>query len=610
MAKIWSSLFGGGGEAQPESRLSLTDYANQYFTYKNNGYPVYPSGGYAKDIESIEHDFESYVADAYKSNGVVYACMVARARLFTQPRFQWQKMNKGRPGDLFGTPELGVLEEPWRDAGTMDLLNRAITHVDLSGNHYAVRERNRIRVLRPDWVDVILTSPPEEAVESDIAGWRYRPGGTTDRLVSFVDLAPTLLSTVGVRPPEWMQGHAFMGPDEAAPRTNVVQIIAININGLDGARAPKAPVDPGAHDGGDAREDASHGGDPAGGGDPPQVGSDGEPQGDAPLRFANDVAIPFKMALKDQINVELKRPGPAKGVQQRVEREIVPALNRRILGLKEDDPQLQNFARNAGLLVAGATSQEEYAGLITKYSGAAVDQARGWIQAQAAQVIPIGTGIAGFVFDFFMVLMLTAFFLVFFPRIRDYMRDLVSPQFRDDYGKVLTRIDRRLSGAIRGQVIICLINAALTFPGLWFIGTHSAATTVATYSVLLSVVAGVLSMIPIFGVILSTVPMVILALTQHSVGGALLVIAWISVIHAIEAYLLNPNILGHSASMNPIIVVFALLAGKQFGGLTGALLAVPIASVIVSLFGYYRRLVAESYATETGGAVPVDDWDD
>jgi predicted PurR-regulated permease PerM len=57
-------------------------------------------------------------------------------------------------------------------------------------------------------------------------------------------------------------------------------------------------------------------------------------------------------------------------------------------------------------------------------------------------------------------------------------------------------------------------------------------------------------------------------------------------------------------------VVFALLAGKQFGGLTGALLAVPIASVIVSLFGYYRRLVAESYATETGGAVPVDDWDD
>ena len=68
--------------------------------------------------------------------------------------------------------------------------------------------------------------------------------------------------------------------------------------------------------------------------------------------------------------------------------------------------------------------------------------------------------------------------------------------------------------------------------------------------------------------------LVVLALAQGSMGGAALVVGWICVIHAIEAYLLNPNILGHSASMNPIIVVFALLAGKQVYGLVGALLAV------------------------------------
>ncbi len=41
------------------------------------------------------------------------------------------------------------------------------------------------------------------------AGWKA--GGSSDRLVSFVDLAPTLLSLIGVKPPEWMQGHAFLG---------------------------------------------------------------------------------------------------------------------------------------------------------------------------------------------------------------------------------------------------------------------------------------------------------------------------------------------------------------------------------------------------------------
>ena len=39
----------------------------------------------------------------------------------------------------------------------------------------------------------------------------YKPGGVSDRLISFVDFAPTVLSLAGVQPPAWMQGHAFAG---------------------------------------------------------------------------------------------------------------------------------------------------------------------------------------------------------------------------------------------------------------------------------------------------------------------------------------------------------------------------------------------------------------
>jgi uncharacterized sulfatase len=46
----------------------------------------------------------------------------------------------------------------------------------------------------------------------------YRPGGTSDRLVSFVDFAPTVLSLAGVQPPAWMQGHAFLGRFQAPPQ--------------------------------------------------------------------------------------------------------------------------------------------------------------------------------------------------------------------------------------------------------------------------------------------------------------------------------------------------------------------------------------------------------
>jgi uncharacterized sulfatase len=51
----------------------------------------------------------------------------------------------------------------------------------------------------------------------DLAPKDYRPGGTSQRLVGFIDLAPTLLSLVGTQPPGWMQGCAFMGPYQTPP---------------------------------------------------------------------------------------------------------------------------------------------------------------------------------------------------------------------------------------------------------------------------------------------------------------------------------------------------------------------------------------------------------
>ena len=46
----------------------------------------------------------------------------------------------------------------------------------------------------------------------------YKAGGRSDRLVSFVDFAPTVLSLAGIKPPEWMQGQAFLGEHQAAPQ--------------------------------------------------------------------------------------------------------------------------------------------------------------------------------------------------------------------------------------------------------------------------------------------------------------------------------------------------------------------------------------------------------
>jgi predicted PurR-regulated permease PerM len=219
-------------------------------------------------------------------------------------------------------------------------------------------------------------------------------------------------------------------------------------------------------------------------------------------------------------------------------------------------------------------------------------------------------GIIRAIFTFFVILMIAAFFIVFFPKIKAYGKDLFPPEYHDDYESVLQKIDARLSGVIRGQFIICMVNGLLTYVGLAMLGLPLAPT--------LATIAGVLSLIPIFGTILSTVPSVVVALSvspeSGSAGGvlaqylgadnrlllALAVIGWVCVIHAIESYILNPNILGQSAHMNPLIVVFALLAGEHVGGIIGALLAVPIASIFVTLFAYLHRRTVENIQAQAG----------
>lgn len=51
-----------------------------------------------------------------------------------------------------------------------------------------------------------------------LAPKEYKPGGESERMISFVDLTPTVLSLAGIAPPEWMQGHAFAGSHQTEPQ--------------------------------------------------------------------------------------------------------------------------------------------------------------------------------------------------------------------------------------------------------------------------------------------------------------------------------------------------------------------------------------------------------
>jgi phage portal protein BeeE len=160
------------------SRYDVSAYLQQL----NDPYAiVMPSGSGDPLREGIGGSFERYVRQAYQSNGVIFAVILARLLLFSEARFQWRRVKYGKTGELFGTQELSILEKPWPNGTTGELLTRMEQDVSLAGNFYCIRERDRaeerLRRLRPDWVEIVLTAPPDEAVESDVAGYAYYPGG-------------------------------------------------------------------------------------------------------------------------------------------------------------------------------------------------------------------------------------------------------------------------------------------------------------------------------------------------------------------------------------------------------------------------------------------------
>jgi predicted PurR-regulated permease PerM len=189
------------------------------------------------------------------------------------------------------------------------------------------------------------------------------------------------------------------------------------------------------------------------------------------------------------------------------------------------------------------------------------------------------------IFFFVLLFMLTAFISMDAPRIVRFTESLVPMSWRGDLRRLLHGMDVGLAGVVRGQVTIMLVNGVLTLLGLILLEIP--------FAFALSALATLLYVVPIFGTIISSLPIVLLALTSGGTSRGLLALGWILIIHALEAYVLNPKIMGTATRIHPVLIVLALVIGERSFGLVGALLAVPVASIFVAVFRFLQRKLAE-----------------
>ncbi|WP_346798496.1 AI-2E family transporter [Halomonas sp. Bachu 37] len=170
-----------------------------------------------------------------------------------------------------------------------------------------------------------------------------------------------------------------------------------------------------------------------------------------------------------------------------------------------------------------------------------------------------------------------AFYLLLdWDRLLQSIHDLLPRRWEPDVTRLAKRCDEVLSAFLRGQLLVMLCLGGIYSIGLTLMGL--------SFGLLIGLMAGLASIVPFLGFIVGIGVALVVAFFQYGTWWALLaVVAIFSFGQLMESVVLQPKLLGDKIGLHPVAVIFAVLAGGSLFGLTGVLLALPIAAVIVVL---------------------------
>ncbi|MBD2195609.1 MULTISPECIES: AI-2E family transporter [Calothrix] len=173
---------------------------------------------------------------------------------------------------------------------------------------------------------------------------------------------------------------------------------------------------------------------------------------------------------------------------------------------------------------------------------------------------------------FILIAVIAFFMLLDGEKIWQLILKIVPRQRRTRFNKV---IQRSFLGFFRGQLLLTLFLTSATLLVFLLLNVP--------FALLLSVIVGLLDVIPGIGATLGVSTITLIVLSQNVWLAVKVFIACI-ILQQIQDNLIAPRIMQGALNLNPIVVFFALLVGARVAGLLGVFISIPIAGVIVSLF--------------------------
>ncbi|SEH10571.1 AI-2E family transporter [Thermoleophilum album] len=203
-------------------------------------------------------------------------------------------------------------------------------------------------------------------------------------------------------------------------------------------------------------------------------------------------------------------------------------------------------------------------------------------------------------FSLVLVIVISIYMLIYGPRFAGQVRRLLPAAEPGDRERDLpARIEHSVARYIGGQLAFSTIMGASAALMLWLLGFLGVFSAGRDYAVFFGVFFGVMELLPFIGPVLGAIPPIVVALLESPLSAVWVGLAFVA-LQQLEGHVVAPNVFGRALRINPLLVIFALLFGGHLYGITGALVALPVAAMLRELAAYARdNMVFEPWPAAT-----------
>ena len=229
---------------------------------------------------------------------------------------------------------------------------------------------------------------------------------------------------------------------------------------------------------------------------------------------------------------------------------------------------------------------------ISEQGKTALQTLQGKLSKSAGKFVSFGGGLlteaVGAGFDLILIFVLSVYMLLYGSHIGALLRRLMPKgdgSVADDYP---TLVQHAVSRYVGGQLLFSVVMGTTAGVALYIFGVLGIFPAGSRYAVVFGVFLGLMELIPYLGPILGAVPPVLVALFTNPISALWVALLFLG-IQQLEGHIVAPQIFGHTLRINPLVVIFALLLGQHIYGIIGALMALPILSVLRATALYLGR---------------------